>query len=49
VRLLYDRVHEKDTPPIVKTSKELFTMNDIKQGIKKLASDKAEDIDGLQA
>ena len=28
---------------------ELFTVDDIKQGIKKLASDKAEDIDGLQA
>jgi hypothetical protein len=43
------RVHEKDTPPIVKTSVELFTVDGIKQGIKKLASGKAEDIDGLQA
>jgi hypothetical protein len=47
-RLLYERVHEKDTPPIVKTSVELITMGDIKQGIKKLASGKVEDIDGLQ-
>jgi hypothetical protein len=48
VRLLYERVHKKDTPPIVKTSMELFTVDDTKQQIKKLASGKAEDIDGLQ-
>jgi hypothetical protein len=47
VRLLYEQVHEKDTPPIVKTPVELFTVDDIKQGIKKLASNKAEDIDRL--
>ena len=41
-------MHEKDTPPIVKTSVELFTMDDIKQGIKKFASGKVEDIYGLQ-
>ena len=33
-------MHEKDTPPIVKTSVELFTMDDIKQGMKELANDK---------
>jgi hypothetical protein len=47
-RLLYEQVHKKDTPPIVKTSVELFIVDDIKQGIKKLASSKAEDIDELQ-
>jgi hypothetical protein len=33
----------------VKTPVELFTVDDIKQGIKKLANDKAEDTDELQA
>jgi hypothetical protein len=49
VRLLYERVHEKDTRFIVKTSVEIFTVDDIKQGIKKLASGKAKDINRLQA
>jgi len=48
-RLLYERLQKKDTPPIVEASMELFTVDDIKQGIKKLASGKVEDIDGLQA
>jgi hypothetical protein len=32
----------------VKTSIELFTVDDIKQGINKLSSDKEEDIDKIQ-
>ena len=49
MRLLYEWVHKKDTPPIVKTSMELFIVDDFKQGIKKLASGKAEDKDELRA
>ena len=49
VRLLYERFQKKDTPPIVETSMELFTVDDIKQGIKNLARGKAGDINGLQA
>ena len=45
---LYERV-QKVTLPTVETSMELFIVDDIKQGIKKLASGKAEDIDGHQA
>jgi hypothetical protein len=33
-------VHEKDTPPIVKTLVELFTVDDIKQAMKELANNK---------
>jgi hypothetical protein len=45
VRLLYEQVHEKDTPPIVKKLVEVFTVDDIKKVINKLESGKAKDID----
>ncbi|KAH9299597.1 hypothetical protein KI387_031279, partial [Taxus chinensis] len=48
-RTLYERPQQKDVPPIIETSTELFSTEDIKQGIKNLANGKAQDIDGLQA
>ncbi|XP_057842732.2 uncharacterized protein LOC131052150 [Cryptomeria japonica] len=48
-KLLYEQMHEKNFPLIVNTSVELFTVDDIKHGIKNLANGKASDIDGLQA
>lgn len=48
-RLIYERAHEKDYPLVINTSMEVFNVDDIKQGIKNLESDKAQDIDGLQS
>lgn len=47
--LLYERKQEKSSPPITNTTTKLFSVEDVKRGIKKLASGKAQDIHGLQA
>ncbi|KAH9329440.1 hypothetical protein KI387_001548, partial [Taxus chinensis] len=41
-------IMKKDIPPIIDTLTEFFSVEDIKHGIKNLASGKAQNIDGLQ-
>ena len=48
-KLLYERNLEKNNPPIINSATELFSMEGVKRGIKKLASGKAQYIDGLHA
>lgn len=48
-KLLYKRIQDRNTPPRISTSIELFSIEDIKRGIKNLVSNKAKDIDGLKA
>jgi hypothetical protein len=48
-RMLYECKKDNHKPPIIQATNDLFTMEDIFQGIKKLAGGKAQDIDGLQA
>ena len=44
----YMREQEKSSPPIINTSIELFSLEDVNRGIKKLANGKAQDIYGFQ-
>lgn len=48
-KLLYDQEQDKHRPPTIKATTELFTIENINQGIKRLARGKGQDIDGLQA
>lgn len=48
-KLLYERMNEKSTPPMIVSSTELFLIGDIEQGIKKLENGKVQDIDSMQA
>lgn len=45
---LYERAQDKDTPPIISSVTKLFSLDNVKEGIGKLAVGKAWDIDGLQ-
>lgn len=46
---LYERGADKDSPPIINSRAKLFSSENIKEGIKKLAISKSRDTDGLQA
>ena len=48
-KLLYKGNKEKSSPPIINYTIVLFSVEDVKRGIKNLVSGKSQDIDGLQA
>jgi hypothetical protein len=45
---LYEFPHAMDIIPIVPTKEEVFSLDDIEFGVKKLANGKAKDIEGYQ-
>ena len=48
-RQLYEQVPKVDPPPLVNTDTELFTVQEVEMGIKKLGVGKAKDLAELQA
>ena len=48
-RQLYEQVPKVDPPPLVNTDTELFTIQEVEMGIKKLGVGKAKDLAELQA
>ena len=46
LKILYEFHNAMDTIPIVPTKEEVFSLDDIEFGVKRLASGKAKDIEG---
>jgi hypothetical protein len=49
LKSLYEFPNAMDTIPIVPTKEEVFSLDDIEFGVKRLANGKAKDIEGYQA